>query len=325
MQLQRHPGNPILSRTDIPALSPDLTDVSSVFNPGAVRWDGRDLLLLRVQNRGRETFLLRALDDGRGSWVIHPDPLRFRGLERLPGRIFHIYDPRVTALAEGFAIILAIDSDQGCRLGIARTTDFLTGDFLGLAGDADSRNGVLFPERVAGRYLLLERPNRLTPGDGPSSGETIVLSESADLVTWKQVGAVMHGRPHYWDERIGSGPPPVKTREGWLHIYHGVATHFGAANIYQAGAVLLDLNDPTRVRARSRLNILEPRELYEMVGQVPNVVFPSGMIVERFDAQGFALPESPVRIYYGAADTVVCMATSTIGTLIGACRAGGVE
>ena len=325
MQLKRHPGNPILTRSDIPTRPPGLVDVSAVFNPGAVRWSGQDLLLLRVQNRGRETFVLRAIDDGRGFWTIDSEPVRLRGVERLAERIYHIYDPRVTPLDGAFFIVFAVDVEGGCRLGLARTADFLAYDFLGLIGDRHSRNGVLLPERVAGRYLLLERPNRLTPGDGPPSGETIVLSESSDLISWKEVAPVMHGRPRYWDERIGSGPPPVKTREGWLHIYHGVATHFGAANIYQAGAVLLDLEDPTRVHARGRYNILEPRELYEMVGQVPNVVFPSGMVVEGHDAQGFALPESPVRIYYGAADTVVCMATTTIDALIAACRAGGTE
>ncbi len=322
MQLQRHPGNPILTRDHIPAVTPDLIDVSSVFNPGAVRWEGRDLLLLRVQNRGRETSILRAVDDGRGSWEVHPQPVRFRGIETIPGPLYHIYDPRITEIDGAFAIVFAIDCDRGCRLGIARTADFERYDFIGEIGDEESRNGVLFPERVGGRYLLLERPNRLRPDEGPSTGETIVLSESSDLISWKRVGPVMHGRPHYWDERIGSGPPPIKTRDGWLHIYHGVATHFGAANIYQGGVVLLDLADPTRVCARGRFNILEPRELYEMVGQVPNVVFPSGMIVDRFDPEGFAAPESPVRVYYGAADTAVCMATTTVAALTAACREG---
>ena len=91
------------------------------------------------------------------------------------------------------------------------------------------------------------------------SGDAIWLTESDDLVEWRPVGEVMSGRPHYWDELIGSGPPPVKTEAGWLHLYHGVATHFASSNIYQAGAVLLDLEDPSRVIARTWDNILEPR------------------------------------------------------------------
>ena len=133
---------------------------------------------------------------------------------------------------------------------------------------------------------------------------------------------MIDGRFHYWDEFIGSGPPPVKTRRGWLHVYHGVAGHFGSSNIYQAGVVLLDLDDPSRVIGRSRCNILEPREPYELTGQVPNVVFPSGMIVESCDAEGFALPESPVNIYYGAADTVVGLATATVQDLCTAASEG---
>ncbi len=111
----------------------------------------------------------------------------------------------------------------------------------------------------------------------------------------------------------------MKTRQGWLHVYHGVATLFASSNIYQAGAVVLDLADPTKVLGRSRNNILEPREPYEQIGQVPNVVFPTGLIVDRYDADGFAEPESGVKLYYGAADTVVALATGTVAALLAAC------
>jgi beta-1,4-mannooligosaccharide/beta-1,4-mannosyl-N-acetylglucosamine phosphorylase len=129
----------------------------------------------------------------------------------------------------------------------------------------------------------------------------------------------MRGRLHYWDELIGPGPPPLKTREGWLLIYHGIATH-GSACIYQAGVALMDLEDPSRVVSRGRSNILEPRELYELTGQVPNVVFPTGAIVERHDEEGFADPSSDVRVYYGAADTCVGLAICTVDDLLAACR-----
>ena len=148
------------------------------------------------------------------------------------------------------------------------------------------------------------------------------LVESENLSDWRPVGPVMQGRPHFWDELIGSGPPPVKTREGWLHIYHGVATHFSSVNIYQAGVCLLDLDDPTRVLSRSRYNILEPREDYELTGQVPNVVFPTGLIVSHYDPDGFALPGSTVTVYYGAADTVVGAAHTAVDELMNQCHAG---
>jgi beta-1,4-mannooligosaccharide/beta-1,4-mannosyl-N-acetylglucosamine phosphorylase len=103
-------------------------------------------------------------------------------------------------------------------------------------------------------------------------------------------------------------------------VYHGIATHFGSSNIYQAGVMLLDLADPTRVVARSRNNILEPREMYELVGQVPNVVFPSGVIVDRVDEEGFAVVDSMVSLYYGAADTCIGLATTTVADLIASCH-----
>ena len=178
---------------------------------------------------------------------------------------------------------------------------------------------MLFPAKIDGRYLMLDRPNDRRTGGGPFTGRGIVLSASEDLAHWEDLGPVMTGRPHYWDELIGSGPPPLKTREGWLHIYHGVATHFLGANLYQAGAVLLDLEDPRRVLARTRDNILEPRETWETTGQVPNVVFPSGMTVTETDDEGYAVTSSELRLYYGAADTVVGLAVSTVAEVIAAC------
>ena len=120
----------------------------------------------------------------------------------------------------------------------------------------------------------------------------------------------MAGRSRYWDELIGAGPPPVLTGRGWLLVYHGVATHFAAANIYQAGCVLLDRDDPCRVLARGGNNILEPREPWELTGQVPNVVFPSGLTVA---------DDGTARIFYGAADTCVGLLETTLADLVAAC------
>lgn len=319
--LRRHPANPILTRADVPEIPPHLVDVSSVFNPGAALLDERTHLLLRVQNRGRETFLLRAVSVDGVRFEVSPEPVHLRGINGIRGTIHHVYDPRVTRIDGIFHVVVALDLDDSCRLGIARSENLVEFDFLGLAGEDDSRNGVLFSEKIGGRYLMLERPNRPL-GGGPPTGETIVLSASNDLLTWERLATVAKGRFHYWDERIGPGTPPVKTRHGWLLLYHGVATHFASVNIYQAGALLLDLEDPSRLLARNRYNILEPRETYEMVGQVPNVVFPSGWVVHGFDEDGFARDDSPVFIYYGAADTAVGLAVSTIGELIRACREG---
>jgi len=314
--MKRHPGNPILTRASVPDIPPFLTDVTSVFNPGAVKFGDRYLLMLRVQGRSRETFMVIAESPDGVRFAVRPEVVEFRGLEKVEERIYHVYDARITQLDGAFYIMFAMDMDSGCQLGLARTENFRDFRFLGITSTDDVRNGVLFPEKVGGVYLRLERPNRARLEGGPTTGSAIELAESDDLIHWRGRGPVLEGRFHYWDEYIGSGPPPVKTRRGWLHVYHGVATHFGSANIYQAGVVLLDLDDPARVIGRCRGNILEPREPYELSGQVPNVVFPSGMIVEEFDAEGFALASSPVKVYYGAADTAVGLAVTTVGELL---------
>jgi beta-1,4-mannooligosaccharide/beta-1,4-mannosyl-N-acetylglucosamine phosphorylase len=316
--MRRHPGNPILTRADIPDVPPFLTDATSVFNPGAIEAGGRTVLMLRVQARSRETFLMLAESADGVRFSVVPEIVRFEGLDEVRERVYHVYDARLTRLEGAYYVMFAMDMDGGCQLGLARSEDLRRFRFLGVTSTDDVRNGVLFPEKVGGVYLRLERPNRARQAGGPTTGSEIWLAESDDLIRWRPRGPVMAGRFHYWDEFIGSGPPPVKTRRGWLHVYHGVATHFGSANIYQAGVSLLDLADPSKLLGRSRGNILEPREMYELAGQVPNVVFPSGMIVEELDADGFAPPSSPVRIYYGAADTVVGLAETTVGELLAA-------
>ncbi|MBI4879365.1 MAG: glycoside hydrolase family 130 protein [Planctomycetes bacterium] len=320
--LARSPANPILTRADVPPIPPRLVDPTSVFNPGAVHFRGRHRLLLRVQARSRETFLVPAESEDGVRFTVARRFVELPGLERAGRPIYHVYDPRLTCAGDDCYVLFAADTDGACLTGVARTRDFERFELLGIDAGQDTRNAVLFPEKVGGRFLRLERPNRPQAPGEPPSGDEIILAESEDLVRWTVVGPVLCGRPHYWDERIGSGPPPVKTRAGWLHLYHGVATHFQSVSIYQAGAVLLDLEDPARVLARTWNNILEPRESYELVGQVPNVVFPSGMIVDAFDAGGFALPEARVLVYYGAADTCVGLATSTVERLIAACREG---
>jgi len=314
--IKRNVKNPIITRTEILEIYPELIDVSSVFNPGAIKFNDKYILLLRVQNRGRETFIVKAESSNGIDFKVDNRIVDFKGMEKIGKKIYHVYDARITNIQNQFYIMYAIDMDEGCSLGLAKTSDFNEYQFLGIVSDGDVRNGVLFPEKINGKYLRFDRPNKVQLEGGPASGNTIFLSESDDLLKWKTKKAVMSGRFHYWDENIGSGPPPVKTKEGWLQVYHGVAMHFASSNIYQAGVSLHDLNDPSVVLARSKCNILEPRELFELVGQVPNVVFPSGMIVEEYDEDGFAIPESKVLIYYGAADTSVGLAVTKIKELL---------
>ncbi len=319
MTLQRHTASPILSRRHVPAACPALDDPSAVFNPGALAHGGRIFLLLRVQSRGRETLLLPAWSEDGVSFQVSGEPVRWAGLEHLGEPVHHIYDPRLTWLEGACHAVLAVDTDAGCRLAVARSDDFRQFTFLGPPSGEDLRNGVLFPRRVGGRFLRLERPNA-GGGLAGAPGTTVRLAASSDLVTWEPVADVFHGRPRLWDEAIGSGPPPLATRQGWLHLYHGIATHWGHGSIYQVGAVLLDREQPWRVLARTRRNILEPRQPWELTGQVPNVVFPCGMVPSAVDEEGLVPEAAEVKVYYGAADTVVGLATARVGDLLAACE-----
>ncbi|MGB1259897.1 MAG: glycoside hydrolase family 130 protein [Akkermansiaceae bacterium] len=318
--LTRHPNSPILTPADITTNHPLLCDPSSVFNPGAIYFAGKHRMMIRMQSRSRETFMVAAESDDGVKFAVSAAPIPL-ALPDSP-RVYHAYDPRLTVIDGKCYIMFAADMKGYCTLGLAVTDDFETFKFLGYTNGTyqDTRNGVLFPEQINGKYYRLERPNIPQKPGNPTSGETITLSTSDDLLAWHHSANIISGRPHYWDERIGAGPPPVKTNHGWLVIYHGVATHFASSNIYQAGVLLLEINDPSKVIARSRLNILEPRELYETTGQVPNVVFPSGCIVSETSSNGTAPDDATARIYYGAADTSIGLASATIGELVHACH-----
>src|SRR5207244_7788363 len=165
-----------------------------------------------------------------------------------------------------------------------------------------NRNIVLFPEKIGGLYARLDRPFEY------GTGGNIWISYFSDLVYWGRSECIMQSRGFVWDQgKIGPGAPPIKTKQGWLIIYHGITPRVNA-KIYKAGVALLDLNDPRKVIARAKEYIMAPREMYERVGDVPNVVFTTAAI---------AYPEKDeLRIYYGAADTVFCLATAKISDLI---------
>jgi beta-1,4-mannooligosaccharide/beta-1,4-mannosyl-N-acetylglucosamine phosphorylase len=315
--MDRYMNNPVVERSDIPEIAPDLIGVTSVFNPGAVLFNGKIKLMLRVQNRARETYFIMAESDDGINFQVEDKIVTWKDIEKVNERIFHVYDPRITKIRNLYYIMFAMDIESGCKLGLGSTADFIDFQFIDIVSQEDNRNGVLFPEKVSGKYLRLDRPNKVQLEDGPLTGSSIWLSESDDLLNWKPVKEIIKGEPHYWDELIGAGPPPIKTPKGWLQIYHGIAMHYQP--IYQAGVMLLDLEDPSQLISRGRFNILEPRELYETTGQVPNVCFPTGIIIEEFDENGFARLESKVSVYYGAADTSVGLATSTVEKLLNKC------
>jgi beta-1,4-mannooligosaccharide/beta-1,4-mannosyl-N-acetylglucosamine phosphorylase len=190
-----------------------------------------------------------------------------------------------------------------------KTEDFKKFEWMGFISETDNRNGVLFPEKINGLYGRLDRPNT-----GCDTGD-IWVSYSPDLIFWGKSECVFRnyeGVRWAWT-KIGPGAAPIKTSEGWLTIFHGVRTQCRAHFVYQLGVCLLDLKDPSKVRAMADEAILIPEEQYELVGQTPSVVFTCGAVVE---------DNGEVKLYYGGADTVQCVATTSLERLIEACYAG---
>jgi predicted GH43/DUF377 family glycosyl hydrolase len=217
-----------------------------------------------------------------------------------------IYDPRVTKIGDVYYIVHAAHSGHTCRLSLVKTEDFKKFQWMGFISETDNRNGVLFPEKINRLYARLDRPNT---GDG--NGD-IWISYSPDLIFWGKAKCVFRnwqGIRWAW-AKIGPGAVPIKTPEGWLNIFHGVRWQGKAHYVYQLGVCLLDLKDPSKVKAMAEDAILIPEEQYELVGQTPSVVFTCGAVVEN---------DGEIKLYYGGADTVQCLATTSVKRLIEAC------
>ena len=183
--MKRFPGNPVLTRYDIPAVPPRVVDPSSVFNPGAIAWDGGVALLLRVQTRGRETVWMVAWSRDGLAFRVRPYLVEVEGLEDVGEPVHHAYDPRLTRVGDDVYVVFAVDTDRACRLAVARTRDLERFELVSFDREGDRRNGVLFPGPVGGRWARLERPNRPVDPTGPLSGDEIVLARSSDLVAWE--------------------------------------------------------------------------------------------------------------------------------------------
>jgi predicted GH43/DUF377 family glycosyl hydrolase len=299
----RQPENPILTASDWPY------PAHTVFNPGAVLLpSGETLLLARVEDRRGMSHLTAARsDDGITNWRIDSKPTLPADPENYPEDRWGIEDPRITWVPEldRYAVTYTSYSLNGPLVSLAFTSDFSTFDRRGAVMPPEDKDAALFPRRFNGRWALLHRPLVYYPANKAN----IWLSYSTDLKHWGDPCMVLEARRGgWWDaNKIGISPPPIETAEGWLIIYHGVrATPSGA--IYRLGLALLDLDDPSRTIWRGDEWVFEPREPYEREGDVRDVVFPCGAIHD---------PATRVlRIYYGAADTSIGLATANMGELL---------
>jgi predicted GH43/DUF377 family glycosyl hydrolase len=299
----RHPGNPILTAGDWPY------PVNAVFNPAAAVVDGHTVVLARVEDRRGISHLAVARSaNGVDGWAVDPEPLLSPD-EDVAGEQWGFEDPRVVRVDElgHFVITCTAYGPGGPAVFLATTDDFTSVERHGIIRQPEDKNAALLPHRVDGRWVLLHRPKTQFVG---ARGE-IVLSRSPDLVSWSAPEQVLQPRDGaWWDSlRIGLGPPPLRTEHGWLLVYHGVKETV-AGGIYRVGLALLDLDEPTRVLRRLPHWVLAPLAPYERDGDVPNVVFPCGLLHD--PASG------TVRLYYGAADSSICLATARLDELLDA-------
>ncbi len=293
--VQRYVHNPILTPDMIPG-------ANAVFNSSVVRFGDRYVGVFRVETRqGFQTLRVAWSDDGI-KFNFTPDEILVPTEEPFSTYEEARYDPRITRIGDTYYICHASENRFGCQVSVASTRDFVKFEKIAIASEPTNRNMVLFPEKIDGLFARLDRPF-----ESGRSGN-IWISFSPDLIHWGQSECILQSRNFAWDSgKIGPGAPPIKTDAGWLILYHGVTPRINC-QIYKAGVALLDLKNPRKVLARAKEYILAPSEMYERVGDVPNVVFPTAAI---------PYPEKDeLRIYYGAADTVFCMATAKISELI---------
>jgi beta-1,4-mannooligosaccharide/beta-1,4-mannosyl-N-acetylglucosamine phosphorylase len=296
--------NPIINPSDLPY------PCDCVCNPAAHLVNGEVLLLLRViDQEGSSHITVARSKDGLTNWRIEPKPLLHPSDQNLPFEAYGCEDPRLVYLAERgqYAITYTGYSPLGAGVCLATTTDFETTERYGLVMTPNNKDAALFPRKIGGKYWMLHRP---ALGDM----EHIWLAESEDLVHWGRPWMIIEERGGpWWDgDKVGGGPPPIETPDGWLIIFHGVkSTSHGP--IYRVGLALLDLENPHHVIRRIPRWVFGPKEPYESTGFIPGVVFPTGTIVKGDD----------LMLYYGAADTRIAVATTKIQTLLDALKDEG--
>ncbi len=265
-------------------------------------------MMLRVEDLdGAQHFRMAYSRDGI-QFRINKEPVVLPPSENEAYFELLCYDPRVTKIGDTYYICYAAHGKKGVRVSILQTDDFIDFHRICYASVPDNRNGVLLPQKNGGRYVLFNRP---TFAYGQGGKGDMWVSYSPDLVHWGDHKLVAETRAERWDgHKIGAGPAPIKTDEGWLMLYHGVSERCNGL-IYRAGVMLLDLEDPSKVIARSRGYVLGPKEMYERVGDTDNCIFVTGNVLEE---------DGTVKIYYGAADTVMCLAFAKYDDLIYAAK-----
>ena len=297
----RYQGNPILTKADVPY------KVETVHNAGVVKHNGQYIMLFRSHLDTGRSIIGKAVSDDGFTFSVDPEPFMTPAKEGdfAVYEAFGVEDPRINPLDDGaYYITYSAYSQHGVRIGLARTTDFKTVERIAFITQADYRNTVLFPEKIRGRYVKLDRPH------SDISPWAIWIEYSPDLRHWGDSKVIMKPVTYHWDEmKIGPGAPPIKTDKGWLNIYHGVFPTMDGS-VYRLGVCLHKLDDPSIILGVSDRWILSPEDPWERVGYVHNVVFTCAAVPE---------DDGSLKLYWGAADTVMCAGTANIDELVDLC------
>ena len=272
----RYSGNPIITRDN-------LFFANSIFNSAVVPFGDGFAGVFRVDGRTRDQYIVTGFSKDAVNWELD---------EKI---IFNGYDPRICESDGKYYLTWVNLTPRGTTIGVAVTEDFKTWEQKEDATYPVARNGVLFPRKINGQFMMLSRPS----DTGHTPFGDIFLSRSNDLEYWGHHRFVMgtfKGDASAWQStKIGPGPCPIETDEGWLLIYHGVLTTCNGF-VYRMGAAILDIDDPSKVKYRTKFYILAPDKDYERNGDVPNVCFPCAALTDAATGR--------IAIYYGCADTV---------------------
>jgi len=293
----RYSNNPVIRRDLFPT-------ANSIFNSAVVPYKGKFAGVFRCDNTARDMQIHAGFSDDGLNWEINPERIRFTNTTDDPEvvRWEYGYDPRVVWIEDRFYVTWC-NGYHGPTIGMAWTKDFHAFHKMENSLLPFNRNGVLFPRKIGGKYVMLSRPS----DNGHTPFGDIYLSASPDMTHWGCHRYVMGTKGGWQSTKIGTGPIPIETSEGWLMIYHGVLTSCNGF-VYSFGAALLDIDEPWKVIARTHPYLLNPRENYELVGDVPNVAFPCAAVTDA--------PTGRIAIYYGCADTVTGLCFAHMDELV---------
>jgi len=298
--VQRYSKNPILTKKQVPY------PVATVHNAGVTKFENKYMMLFRSHLLNGRSIIGLAESKNGYDFKVCPEPFLTPATEG-NFKIYEEYgveDPRITFINNEYLITYSAYSRYGVRTGLAKTGDFKSVQRLSIITEADYRNTIIFPEKFNGLYARLDRPH------SDISPWSVWISYSPDLKYWGESKLVMKPLQYHWDEmKIGPGAPPIKTGKGWLNIYHGVFETMDGS-VYRLGVALHDLIDPSIIVGIGDNWILQPEEPYELTGYVHNVVFSCGAVPE---------DDGTVKIYWGGADSVMCLGTALIDELVDLC------